>query len=57
MAQSKDLVAVHIAEEDVGEYHVREAGWYALDEGERAVLGPFESLADCERAIHDRLKR
>ena len=57
MAQPKDLVAVHISEQDVGDYRVREAGWYALDERERAVLGPFESLAECERAIRERLKR
>jgi hypothetical protein len=57
MAQPSDLTAVHIPEQDIGDYRVREAGWYALDERERPVLGPFESLAECERAIRDRLKR
>ena len=57
MAQPRDLTAVFIAEGDIGEYRVREAGWYALDERERAVLGPFESLVECERAIRERLSR
>jgi hypothetical protein len=52
----KDLVAVHIPEADIGDYRVREAGWYALDERERPVLGPFENLAECERAIRDQRK-
>jgi hypothetical protein len=51
------LTAVRITEEDLGDYRVREAGWYALDERERPVLGPFETLGECERAIRDRLKR
>ncbi len=57
MSQPKDLTAVHIPEEETGDYRVREAGWYALDERERPVLGPFENLAECERAIRERLKR
>lgn len=57
MLLSKDLIAVHIADDDVGDYRVREAGWYAVDDGDKAVLGPFESLAECERAIRDRLLR
>ena len=50
----QDLFAAHVAEEDVGNYKVTEAGWYALDDGEHVVLGPFVSLAECERNIRDR---
>jgi hypothetical protein len=50
----KDLIALHIAEQDVGDYNVREPGWYAVDDGEQVVLGPFASLAECEQAIRDR---
>jgi hypothetical protein len=57
MLSSKDLIAVHIADDDVGDYRVREAGWYAVDDGDKAVLGPFDSLAECERAIRERLGR
>ena len=49
----QDLFAAHVAEEDVGNYKVTEAGWYALDDGEHVVLGPFTSLAECERNIRD----
>jgi len=55
LRRSRDLFAVHVAEADVGDYNVTEAGWYAADDGERIVLGPFASLAECERAIRDRL--
>jgi hypothetical protein len=54
MAKVKDLIPVHISGEDVGDYKVTEPGWYAVDDGEKVVLGPFASLAECERAIHDR---
>lgn len=53
----KDLIAVHIADDDVGDYRVREAGWYAVDDADKPVLGPFVSLAECERAIRERLGR
>jgi hypothetical protein len=56
MAKIGDLTAVHIAADDVGDYRVTEAGWYAVNADERPVLGPFTSLAECERAIHDRLR-
>lgn len=52
---TKDLIAVHVSDEDVCDYRVREAGWYAVDDGDKPVLGPFASLAECERAIRDRL--
>ncbi|WIM12113.1 hypothetical protein [Enhydrobacter sp.] len=52
---TRDLIAVHIRDDDVGDYRVREAGWYALDEADKPILGPFASLAECERAIRDRL--
>jgi len=38
-------------------YRVREAGWYAVDDNDKVVLGPFDSLAECDRAIRDRLLR
>ncbi len=57
MSQPKDLTAMHISEQDIGDYRVREAGWYALDERDRPVLGPFDSLAECERAIRERLTK
>jgi hypothetical protein len=53
--QGRDLFAAHLSQEDVGDYHVTEAGWYALDDGEHVVLGPFVSLAECERNIRDRM--
>jgi hypothetical protein len=55
MPHSKDLMALHVPEDDIGEYRVREAGWYAVDDAGKVVLGPFVSLAECERAIRDRL--
>ena len=57
MAKEKDLIAVHVPAEDVGDYKVAETGWYAVDDGDRVVLGPFVSLAECERAIRDHLQR
>jgi putative methionine-R-sulfoxide reductase with GAF domain len=56
MAKVKDLIAVHVSDDDVGDYNVTEAGWYAVDDGEKVVLGPFTSLPECERAIRDRLR-
>lgn len=50
----RDLSATHVGDDDVGDYHVTEAGWYAVDDGEHVVLGPFVSLAECERNIRDR---
>ena len=55
MVKVRDLYHVHVVEADVGDYTVSEAGWYAVDDGEKVVLGPFSSLAECERAIRDRL--
>jgi hypothetical protein len=49
----RDLFAAHVSSEDVGDYHVTEPGWYAVDDGEHVVLGPFTSLAECERNIRD----
>jgi hypothetical protein len=57
MVKSRDLFALHVVDADVGDYSVSEAGWYAVDDGEKVVLGPFSSLAECERAIRDRLNR
>jgi hypothetical protein len=57
MAEPKDLMAVDVHTEDVGDYNVTEAGWYAVDDGGKVVLGPFDSLAQCERAIRDRPQR
>ena len=49
-------MAVHVPTEDLGDYNLTQTGWYALDDGERVVLGPFESLGECEQAIRDRLQ-
>jgi hypothetical protein len=57
MAKPKDLIAVHVPTEDLGDYNVTETGWYATDDGGKVVLGPFDSLAECDRAIRDRLQR
>lgn len=54
MTKVRDLFPVHVADSDVGDYNVTEAGWYAVDDGEKVVLGPFASLAECERAIGER---
>ncbi len=56
LASKTDLFAAHVTDEDVGDYSVTEAGWYALDDGENVVLGPFTSLAECERGIQDKLR-
>jgi hypothetical protein len=56
MAKIRDLIAVHVSDHDVGDYHVTEAGWYAVDDSDRIVLGPFATLDECERAIRDRLR-
>lgn len=57
MPKPKDLIAVHVPSEDVGDYNVTEPGWYAVTDGGKVVLGPFDSLALCEQAIRDRLQR
>ena len=57
MATPNDLIAVDVHTEDVGDYNVTEPGWYAVDDGGKVVLGPFVSLAECDRAIRDRLRR
>jgi hypothetical protein len=48
------LFAAHVTKEEVGDYNVTEPGWYAVDDGEKVVLGPFVSLAECDRNIRDR---
>jgi hypothetical protein len=54
MAQVPDLFPVNIAESDLDDYSVADAGWYAVDDAEKIVLGPFVSLGECERAIRER---
>lgn len=54
MVVARDLIAVDIHAEDVGDYNVTEPGWYAVDDADKVVLGPFASLAECERAMGDR---
>jgi hypothetical protein len=54
MRTPKDLIAVDVHTDDVGDYSVTEPGWYAVDDGGKVVLGPFDSLALCERAIRER---
>ena len=53
MARPKNLIAVDVHTDDVGDYSVTEPGWYAVDDGGRVVLGPFDSLSLCDRAIRD----
>jgi hypothetical protein len=57
MRQPKGLIAVHVSTENLGDYNLMQTGWYAVDDGGRVILGPFESLALCERAISDRLQQ
>jgi len=57
MRKPRDLIAVHVPTEDLGDYNVTQTGWYALDDSDHVVLGPFENLALCERAISDRLRQ
>jgi hypothetical protein len=52
---STDLAAVRVPDDDVGLYNVTGGGWYAIDGEDKAVLGPFESLGECDRAISDRI--
>jgi hypothetical protein len=54
MAQTRDLMAVDVHSDEVGDYNVTEAGWYAVDDAGKVVMGPFTSLAECERAMRDR---
>ena len=54
MRKPTDLMAVDVHTDDVGDYSVTEPGWYAVDDGGKVVLGPFDSLALCERAIRER---
>jgi len=54
MGKPTDLMAVDVHADDVGDYSVTEPGWYAVDDGGKVVLGPFDSLALCERAIRER---
>lgn len=56
MRAPEDLIAVHVPTADLGDYNLTQVGWYALDDGDHVILGPFESLALCERAIRDRLQ-
>lgn len=56
-AKSKDLIAVDVHCDDVGDYNVTEAGWYAVDDNDKVVLGPFTSLQECERGIRERRLR
>jgi len=50
------LAAVRVPDDEVDLYNVSEGGWYAVDDEDKAVLGPFDSLGQCDRAIHDRLR-
>jgi hypothetical protein len=56
MAQVPDLFPLNVAESEVDDYSVTDAGWYAVDDAEKIVLGPFVSLDECERAIRERLR-
>jgi len=52
---STDLATVHVPDDEVGLYNVTGGGWYAVNGEDRAVLGPFESLGECDLAIRDRV--
>lgn len=52
---SPSLAAVRVPNDEVGLYNVSEGGWYAVDDEDKAVLGPFESLGECDQAIRDRV--
>lgn len=56
LASGHDLSAVDVHDDDVGDYNVTESGWYAVDDGGAVVLGPFDSLRQCDRAIGERRK-
>ena len=56
MPSPKDLIALHVATEDLEDYSLTQTGWYAVDDGGKVVLGPFDGLAQCDRAIRDRLQ-
>ena len=55
MDNSAHLTAVRIPDDEVGLYSVSESGWYAIGDDEKAVLGPFASLGECDRAIRERV--
>jgi hypothetical protein len=57
MTKPKDLIAIDLHSDDVGDYSVTEPGWYAVDDGGKVVLGPFASLGECDRAIGDYRQR
>ena len=50
-----DLAAVRVPDDEVGLYKVTRGGWYAIDGEDNAVLGPFESLGECDLAIRERV--
>ena len=54
MDKLPDLAAVLVPDDEVDLYNVTEGGWYAVDDADKAILGPFASLAKCDQAIHDR---
>jgi hypothetical protein len=47
----KHLATAHILPEDMDLFRVREPGWYAFDDDHVALLGPFNSREECEKAI------
>src|SRR5258708_31050524 len=57
MAKPKDLIAVHVPTEDLGDYNVTETGWYATDDGGEVGLGPLDSPAQRDAASRARLQR
>ncbi len=52
---STDLAAVRVPDDEVGFYNVTGGGWYAVNGEDKAVLGPFESLGECDLAIRERV--
>jgi hypothetical protein len=46
----KHLAVGHILAEDTHLFRVKQAGWYVFDDDHVALLGPFDSPEECERA-------
>lgn len=54
MDSLSDLTAIRVPDDEVDLYNVTESGWYAVDDEDKAIIGPFESLDECDQAIRDR---
>jgi hypothetical protein len=48
---SGKLEPVYVAADDVDMYGVEDEGWYAVDDGQQVISGPFASQKECLEAI------